>query len=424
MKKMKKRVAYILTLAMVFCLFAAFPVTASAVSHTWNSESDFSAGDGDDVTVTTASAGGTLTISGHVTLNFLSGGTFAGNIVLASGSYAHLIINVPQDVTVIGSITGADVYLIEKDGPGKLILNGLVNLSKDSNDTILRVNEGDLEICGGTVTINATDDESVGIENKNGSTTISGGTVNITGGLKGIEGEGQSVYIKGGNVKIKSFNTHSNTALIAGSVYITGGSGELISDGDNKAVVAEDENTMSVGPNVRVWANAAKTIPATYIWDAALPGWYFVGADGVTPLNEVYYETLNLGITGPVAMRLNIGYTARATEAFTVIGTTPENVTQDTSYGGKITWNNTTQALDIAAGLGAGVYPVILTASDGTNTATHTFTLTVTDVPQTGEEISGGSNGWIIALIVIMSVAVVITIPVILKRRLNTNEPT
>jgi hypothetical protein len=83
------------------------------------------------------------------------------------------------------------------------------------------------------------------------------------------------------------------------------------------------------------------------------------------------------GITGPTTMNLTEGYSATSTGAYTVTGTAPVTVTK-TSGDAKITWNSGTKQLDIAAGLAAGSYPVVLTASNGTlPDATLTFTLTI-----------------------------------------------
>ena len=82
-----------------------------------------------------------------------------------------------------------------------------------------------------------------------------------------------------------------------------------------------------------------------------------------------------IAITGPTTMTLTAGYAATSTGVYTTnVGAT---VTK-TSGDAKITWNNTTKKLDIAAGLAAGTYPVELKATSGSDSATLTFTLTVT----------------------------------------------
>jgi hypothetical protein len=81
-------------------------------------------------------------------------------------------------------------------------------------------------------------------------------------------------------------------------------------------------------------------------------------------------------ITGPSSMKLTTGYAATSTDAYTITGTYPVTVTK-TSGNDKITWNKTTEALDIAEGLTEGVYPVVLRASNTAGSYTFTFTLTV-----------------------------------------------
>jgi glucan-binding YG repeat protein len=110
---------------------------------------------------------------------------------------------------------------------------------------------------------------------------------------------------------------------------------------------------------------------------------------GIAEVHLTITGTSNaLTITGPTGLSLDVGYKARSTGmyAYTVYnplaGTAPM-VTQDNTHGGKITWNNITQKLDIAAGLKAGTYDVTLTVADGTApNGTITFKLTVRDIPQ------------------------------------------
>lgn len=88
-------------------------------------------------------------------------------------------------------------------------------------------------------------------------------------------------------------------------------------------------------------------------------------------------------LTGSAEMVLTEGYAATSTAAFTLAGFPAPTVTQDKTYNGKIVFNNTTRKIDITAGLAAGTYPVVLTASNGiTPTFSMTFTVKV---------ISGGS---------------------------------
>jgi len=100
--------------------------------------------------------------------------------------------------------------------------------------------------------------------------------------------------------------------------------------------------------------------------------------------------------SGMTGMTLFEGYGATSTDAYSILRMSFSSalqptftVTQDATHGGKITWNNTTKKLDIAAGLAKGTYPVVMTATDGgSDNVTLTFTLTVTD-----ETIPPGING-------------------------------
>jgi hypothetical protein len=92
-------------------------------------------------------------------------------------------------------------------------------------------------------------------------------------------------------------------------------------------------------------------------------------------------------------MTLTEGYIAASTGVFTVTGNPVPAVTK-TAGNAAITWNPATSQLDIAAGLLVGVYPVVLTASNGISTdATFTFTLTVTPPPTYSITIHTSGNG-------------------------------
>jgi len=97
-------------------------------------------------------------------------------------------------------------------------------------------------------------------------------------------------------------------------------------------------------------------------------------------------------VTGPTTMTLTAGYAAVSTDAYTITGNPAPTVTK-TSGDIKITWNNTTKKLDVAAGLPAGTYPVVLTVSNSAGTATLTFTLTVTATSTPTFIVTFNSNG-------------------------------
>ena len=91
-------------------------------------------------------------------------------------------------------------------------------------------------------------------------------------------------------------------------------------------------------------------------------------------------ESVKPGITGPTQLELTEQYEATSTGVYTIVGT---GVTVEKASGdAKITWNDETKKLDIAAGLEEGTYTVVLTASNGNaeEDATLTFTLTVTSL--------------------------------------------
>jgi len=100
------------------------------------------------------------------------------------------------------------------------------------------------------------------------------------------------------------------------------------------------------------------------------------------PDHSAYVNTIVIGvaaaapgITGPTSMTLIKGYAATSTGAYTITGN-PAPTVEKLSGNALITWNDTT--LNIAKGLAAGTYHVVLRASNGISPdATLTFTLKV-----------------------------------------------
>jgi hypothetical protein len=94
-----------------------------------------------------------------------------------------------------------------------------------------------------------------------------------------------------------------------------------------------------------------------------------------------HFNSTTPSITGPISMTLNEGYVLTSSGTFTVNGVPAPKVT--TSGDTNITWDSINKTLKITEGLTAGIYPVILTASNGVSPdVTLTFTLVV-DTPVT-----------------------------------------
>ena len=92
--------------------------------------------------------------------------------------------------------------------------------------------------------------------------------------------------------------------------------------------------------------------------------------------NAVTASTIN----GTTSMMLTASYAALSTSRYTISGTTPVTITK-VSGKDRITWNNTTRCIDIAAGLPVGEYEVKLLAINAASSYyTFTFLLTVVEM--------------------------------------------
>jgi len=264
---------------------------------------------------------------------------------------------------------------------GIAINGGSVAISTSSSSGIYGYHS-DVSINGGTVTIAA--GGSAGIEADN--ITISGGTVAINTLANGIIAS-YNVAISGGTVAINAGDDGIYTEW--GNITLSGGSGSIRTSGGmdptwtGLAVRVPSNNSLTIGSGMQVngWDGSAYTVPSviTIVPVSTSSNKTFASqAAPTTGLQNIQFGPAAAPtISGPTTMTLAAGYPATSTGAYTLTGTPAPTVTK-TSGNASIVWNDSTKKLDIAAGLAAGTYPVVLTATSGTSNATLTFTLTVT----------------------------------------------
>ena len=163
-----------------------------------------------------------------------------------------------------------------------------------------------------------------------------------------------------------------------------GNSGDITLTVDTGGHIAQSikngSYTLQAGTDFVITSITAMTLKAAYLNTLAVGThtltFNFSGGTSPTLTITVTEPAVAPTITGPTTMTLNTGYTATSTGVYTISGT-PAPTVSKTSGDSKITWNDSTKKLDIAAGLTVGTYPVVLTATSGANTETLTFTLTV-----------------------------------------------
>ena len=181
-----------------------------------------------------------------------------------------------------------------------------------------------------------------------------------------------------GDVSFSGTNGKYIEAHDGGITYVTGSI-------TGNPVIYVDTKTLTLGTPTT--ANGLSY--QGYFWDVYTD-------DSKTPQSYVYVRQGVINpvaptITGPTTMSLTVGYAATSTGAYTFAGNPDPGVSM--SGNPAIRWNETTLCLDIAAGLAAGTYPVVLTASNGVlPNATLTFTLTVNSSGGGGYT-SGGGGG-------------------------------
>ena len=200
------------------------------------------------------------------------------------------------------------------------------------------------------------------------------------GGLKSPSGYSNKVTVTMGGAAAPSFVAVTDitgvpaTAAVGTPLTLTGTTAPATAT--NKTITWSVGNAGATGATI-----SGSTFNATAAGTATVTATVANGATASTAYTKNFSITVSLSgapaITGPTTMSLAAGYAATSTGVYTITGT-PAPTVAKTSGNASIVWNDSTKKLDIEAGLAAGTYPVVLTATSGTNTTTLTFTLTVT----------------------------------------------
>ncbi|MCL1905836.1 MAG: S-layer homology domain-containing protein, partial [Clostridiales bacterium] len=237
------------------------------------------------------------------------------------------------------------------------------------------------ELNGKKLNIGSTGDRGLYVENgevklenaANGELNVNGhGVYTINGG----KAEVHNIEMSASGGDSGAFAGARSEVTVRGNITVTTGNstnnGAYASEGGK--ITVEGIITVPAGATYIMVGNSKKIQSG-----GVSNGGYLEYIDGTSIVKVKDTATAELKITGPAAMTLAVGYAATSSDIFTITGIPAPTVTK-TSGDTKITWNNSTKKLDIAAGLVAGTYPVILKASAaGSPDVTHTFTLTVAE---------------------------------------------
>ena len=327
---------------------------------------------------------------GTVNTFYASGGAGGAGIQTTN---ATLIINGTGSLDVTGAQSCAGIGGISGGAGGTVTITGgtitansqPVGLSTCGAPIGGGINAagGDVTISGGTVRAIAPP-QYVGVGGIGHGTNGSGGTITITGGsvftLSGLQiqptnGNGASVFrntLTVGNPQV------TKSPITAGS--LDGVAMNLIPDAANGVYGINGVSTDESGKlyfylplNTDASANVLVTTGGDdYFWHYSR---------NTSTQTQTLLKEAPAGISGSTTMTLIEGYAATSTDSYTLTGNRLPTVTK-TSGHASINWNNSTNKLEIAAGLTAGSYPVELKASNGVGAdATLTFTLTVKEQP-------------------------------------------
>jgi LPXTG-motif cell wall-anchored protein len=92
-------------------------------------------------------------------------------------------------------------------------------------------------------------------------------------------------------------------------------------------------------------------------------------------------------IFGPSELSIGIGYSSFEMN-FTVSGDPAPEVTISNTLNDRVSWDSENSRLLVSSGLGQGTYQIVINAENHRGSASHIFTFTVSNVPQTGDDIT------------------------------------
>ena len=350
------------------------------------------------------STGNALQVTGvTLTIDDTAG---AGMLVVTSTDNAGVWVDAGGELALIDGeirVTGNQYGVYAATG-GQATVSSVNCTGTGGTTCAVRVFNANTEV---TVLGDVVTSSSIGVNASNGSIIIDGSLTLNGAAVYGVSAGGaDGTVMIGGNINM---NAPSGSGAFAScsvpgemcSIYI-GGSIQGI--GITQAGAIAEYNALIVidgfiTPNAPIYINLTHnryTIdddvtddPAYATYVSLMPG-YRLYCDA--PNGAFIYVRDILTITGPTGMTIVEGYTATSSAVFTLNERFSPTVTLSNDFGGKITWNNTTKRLDIAAGIPAGTYTLTLTASGGQQTVSQDFTLTVNSlpvlIPETGDKLT------------------------------------
>ena len=296
--------------------------------------------------------GGIVTVNGDVNAVGESGNTYG---IACTGEEA--IVTVNGDVS---AGAGYYVYGVDCRAGGLVIVDGSVSAYGDSWSWVVGID------CTGVFNVN------------------------------GYEGDLTEVFVKGDVIVTteNEYGCYGVRAVRKGQITIDG------------AIVTNNENILPI-----IVDNEEKDVEEDKD-DPSMKGGYFQYSWWDRQYYDNYEDYYDSGIDvdemtvvwvgipvellfeGPTEMTLEEGYAATSTSLYTLDGMPMPTVTQDTTYGDKITWNPVTERLDIDPGLDVGDYVVTLTASNiYGQSIVIIFTLTVTPKEEEPNIVPGPGTG-------------------------------
>jgi len=301
-----------------------------------------------------------LSIQGSARVSAVGDGSGNSGINLGGGSPS---INVGENAIL--NITGGVAGNAITNGSAALWItcNGIIN-GNAVNYGLYSI--GAVTVTGsGALNLTATDPIGVGIQAASISISGVGLLADATTGIS-LSGAAEIILTDGATLNTKQ------VVLSAGSGF-TMTPGTLVYYTNNSGALQTFPYTMSsAGGNQWVLSNATFASSSTLTSNPA----NIAVADGLTGTIKLVSQP---GMVGPTTGILQVGYSAAETAAFTFTGAPTPAVTK-VSGDAKITWNATTNKINVAPGLAVNTYTAVFSLNNGfTPAPTFTYTLTVSE---------------------------------------------
>ena len=377
-KKAKRLLSTMVAMALVCSLVTVMPLTAQAVN---------------------------FNVSTAAELEQVLYNSVDGDVITLQNNIGYNSCITIDDKTVTLNLNGYSLNVRNDSGFGLEVVHGELRLTGETATGKFRVSgsEAGVFLLHGKAVVSFAGNTSLEqghsaiFADMDSSITVTGNV--LSGSTSGVYAIASTVVVNG-DISFDTYEFMDNTkdrhgidcvastVTVGGSVVVAGENAVGVRVHDNGttyisgSLVTAGEDSRDMVINYKTFTVGAPTQSGVALYQFPGATWNLYADGG----SSVYHRQVSEAsgaptITGPEEMTLPLGYAATSSGVFTITGNPAPTVRVASLDNDRITWNNSTKRIDIAAGLASGIYTVSVDASNSVGEAErHWFELTVTGV--------------------------------------------